>query len=353
MSNHTTSRNCTDAPIDLTLPFVPTVDCLANRKYIGSILPPLFYILSLLGTIGNLCSLRVCLRPSRPWSIGSVGMLNIALCDLAYLVSMVPWAVCMSADYDWTMGYPLCIVVKVLYFVGLTSSTLFISAVSIDRYLAITYPIALRMVRTPRNSALVSLLLWAVTGVLVYLNYPNIVYLHNRDVPICGVVVVSSFNSVDATYNLLSYYSLQVSLPLLLVVPSYIKIMARVKQLRKQWGPGSVQGRDKALWLIYLCVANFLMCWVPGQLLDIISCVVFFTVDDCTNTCKVANIVNVLVEASQLLSSLNACLDPFLFHMNHDLGEVAWKAWAWSMHWGSKWSCWCNKEDLRSPPVET
>ncbi|XP_048046902.1 type-1 angiotensin II receptor isoform X2 [Megalobrama amblycephala] len=164
------TKNCTYSD-DLALPLVPYMDCPTNRKYASNFIPLVFYVLSILGTIGNLWSVWSCLRPSQPWSIGSVGVLNLALCDLAYLASMGPWAIYISSDYHWKIGRSLCFVVKILYFVGLTSSTMFICTISIDRFLAIVFPLESRMIRTPRNSALVSILLWAITGLLIYFRF--------------------------------------------------------------------------------------------------------------------------------------------------------------------------------------
>uniref|UniRef100_A0A672KBJ9 G-protein coupled receptors family 1 profile domain-containing protein n=1 Tax=Sinocyclocheilus grahami TaxID=75366 RepID=A0A672KBJ9_SINGR len=265
------TKNCT-YPSDLALPLVPYMDCPSNRMYGSNFIPLVFYILSILGIIGNLWSLWACLRPSQPWSIGSIGVLNLALCDLAYLASMGPWAVYISADYHWKIGHSLCVVVKILYFGGLVSSTMFICAISTDRFFAIVFPLESRMIRTPRNSALVSLLLWAITALFIYFSYPNILYWVRKDgIHVCGAVVISRFRTTEATYNHLSYYSIQVSVPLLLIIPSYVKIISRMKQSRQQWGPGNMQGLDKTIWLIAVFIANFLVCWVPGQLLHIIA----------------------------------------------------------------------------------
>lgn len=316
------AQNCTYSH-DLAFPLVPYMDCPFNRKYAVNLIPHVFFILSFLGIIGNLWSLWTCLRPSQPLSVGSIGVLNLALCDLVYLASMGPWAVYINSDYHWKMGRSLCIAVKILYFAGLTSSTMFICAISTDRFLAIVFPLESRMIRTPRNSTLISLLLWAIVALLIYFRYPNILYwVRNDGLHMCGAMVISRFRTMEATYDLLSYYAIQVSVPLLIIIPSYVKIVARIKQSRQQWGPGNMQGRDKTIWLIALFIANFLVCWVPGQLLYIIAFIIYYILDDCNNTCWVACVVNLLTEVSQILNCLNACLDPFILYMQQRHAEL-------------------------------
>ncbi|XP_070972496.1 type-1 angiotensin II receptor A-like [Oncorhynchus clarkii lewisi] len=347
-------RNSTLSIIeDLSLPLVPFEDCSSTRNYAATIIPPFYHTLSLLGIFGNVCSLVICLKPSRPWSIGSIGVLNLALCDLAYLASIPPRAIYVSENYDWSMGSSLCILSNILHFVGLTSSTMFICVVSTDRFLAIVFPLESRMVRTPRNAALVSLLLWAITVLLIYLSYPNINYRERKSgIRYCGTVVTSRFRYSAATYNLLSYYSVQVSVPLLLIIPSYVKIIARMRHSRQQWAAGNMQGRGyKTIWLIAVFIANFFVCWVPGQLLHIIACIIFFTLYDHTNTCRVANVVNLLVESSQLLYCLNAILDPFIFHIQEGLWELVSKALesvGCRVCWGNY--AWSGKKHFGGPP---
>uniref|UniRef100_UPI003AAC9CF5 C-C chemokine receptor type 1-like n=1 Tax=Centroberyx gerrardi TaxID=166262 RepID=UPI003AAC9CF5 len=308
----------------LYLPLVPYGDCSSVQNPAASVLPPLFHLLSVLGVFGNLCSLWACLRPSRPWTIGSIGVLNLALCDLAYLASVPPIAVQIGAGYDWHLGRSMCFLCLSLHFVGLTSSTMFICAISIDRFLAIVFPLESRMVRTPRNAALVSLLLWAITALLIYLSYPNVVYWQRRSgLRYCGTVVHSRYKSQGATYNLLSYYSIQVSVPLLLIIPSYVKIVSRVRQAKRQRpGAGGVPGHDRTMWLIAVFIANFLVCWVPGQLLHIIACIIFFVTYERAERCRTAGLVNLLLETSKLLYCLNACLDPAIFHIQEAGGGL-------------------------------
>ncbi|TRY95173.1 hypothetical protein DNTS_002632 [Danionella cerebrum] len=263
------------------------------------------------------------MRPSQPWSIGSIGVLNLALCDLAYLASVGPWVAYIRSDYNWKMGRSLCILVKILYFAGMTSSTMFICAISTDRLFAIVFPLKSRMIRTTQNTVLVSLLLWAVTAVFIYISYPNIIYWDREDgISVCGAVVITTLRPAETTYSLLSYYCTQVTVPLFLIIPSYVKIISRMNQSRQQWGPGNMQGLDKTIWLIALFIANFLVCWVPAQLLHIIACIIFYSLDYCKNACWIAWVVNLLSEVSQILYCLNACLDPLIFHMQRGHCEL-------------------------------
>lgn len=350
INNSSLKNNCA-AIHDLILPLTPYSHCPYNRKYAVNFIPLVFYMLSIIGIIGNLGSLWTCLRPSQPLNIRSIGVLNLALSDLAYLVSITPWTVYMNADYNWRMGRMPCILVKIFYFVGLTSNTMFICTISTDRFLAIVFPLESRMIRTTRNSGLISLLLWAITALLMYFSYSNILYWARKDgVQICGAVVISRFRTNKTAYNLLSYYSVQVTVPLLLIIPTYVKILGQMKRSRKQWGHAVFKVREKTVWLISFFIANFLICWVPAQLLHIVACIIFFSLNDCNNTCWVAWVVNLLMETSEMLYCLNACLDPFILHLNQGYMEQLHRVVGWLARCGQRWLQKREKQNIE-PPV--
>ncbi|KPP59564.1 type-1 angiotensin II receptor-like [Scleropages formosus] len=335
------------------LPLVPRSDCDVINTCATTVIPPFYHLLSLLGTLGNLYSLWGCLRPSQPWSIGTIWVLNLAMCDLVYLASMPPWAVYLSTNYQWDLSHSVCILVNVLYFIGLTTNTMFICTISTDRFLAIAFPLESRMVRTPRNAVLVSVLLWAIAALLVYLQYPNILYWEHHDgTKYCGVLVISKLHVHRAAYSLLSYHIVQVSIPFLLVIPSYVRIMVRMRQSRQQWSMGTMQARDRTMWLIAVFIANFLISWVPGKLLYIISFVLFITMYESANPCWLASVINLLMEASQVLYCVNACLDPLIFHVHQGLGEQCQAALSWMVCWGKErmWSM-EEKESRTTPAV--
>ncbi|XP_066551126.1 type-1 angiotensin II receptor [Amia ocellicauda] len=352
--------NCTKV-MDLTLPqnWNPDLNCSYIHIHATLVFPVLYYILSLLGILGNLFSIWTCLWKARPWSIAIIGVLNLALCDLAFLISILPWAIYLANNYNWNMGHTLCVIVSIVYFTGLTSSTMFICAISTDRFLAVTFPLKSRLFRTTRNAALVSLAIWALTVLLMYLSYHNILYKERRDgTCFCGALVLAEATLSGAPYNLLSYYSVQVAIPLLIVTPSYAKILAKMVQSQRRWGIKNVRGRHKTIWLITLFIANFLICWVPGQLLQVIACVLFLTLDNCENNCWVTQLVNLLMEVSQLFELLNAGLNPLIFHLQEGVGQRLWLLCRRGLRWLVSWGRWkwrwkaTEAHPTRAAPVE-
>ncbi|XP_041121941.1 C-C chemokine receptor type 3 [Polyodon spathula] len=349
-------HNCSSLQ-DLTLPHTMGSNCPPIDGFATVLFPALYFLLFPLGVLTNLLNVWVCVRHgAQPWSIATIGVLCLALSDLAFLLCMPLWGVYLLDGYRWTMGRPLCLVMNILYYTGLTSSTMFICAISSDRFLAIVFPLRSRLIRTPRNAALVSLVLWSLTGVLVYLSFPNFLYWERPDLgQYCGVLLLTQVSPSQAPYNLLSYYSVQVAIPLAIVLdadlrpdrfrpavsrggalsltrdttdktqgPCYVTIVERMLRSRRRWRAagqgGPARGRDRTVRLITLIITNFLVCWVPGQLLQVVVCVLFLTLKTCENECQLSRIAMLLLEVSQMLSVLNSCLEPLIFQLQHGLG---------------------------------
>ncbi|XP_058847997.1 C-C chemokine receptor type 3-like [Acipenser ruthenus] len=319
-------HNCSSLQ-DLTLPQMMGNNCPSIDGFATLLFPALYFLFFPLGVLTNLLNVWVCVRRgAQPWSISTIGVLSLALSDLAFLLCMPLWGVYLLEGYRWTMGRPLCLVMNVLYYTGLTSSTMFICAISSDRFLAIVFPLRSRQVRTLRNAALVSLMIWSLTGVLVYLSFPNFLYWERPDGgQYCGVLLLAQVSPSQAPYNLLSYYSVQVAIPLAIVLPCYVTIVERMLRSRRRWRAagqgGPARARDKTVRLITLIITNFLVCWVPGQLLQVVACVLFLTLETCENECSLNRVAMLLLEVSQVLSVLNSCLEPLIFQLQQGLWQ--------------------------------
>lgn len=99
--------------------------------------PPLFWLLALLGGAGNLAVVWIYLNVRRRLkTMTDVFLLNLALSDLLFLVSLPLWAV-EAARGSWSFGPALCKINSALYKVNLFSGMLLLTCISVDRYVAI------------------------------------------------------------------------------------------------------------------------------------------------------------------------------------------------------------------------
>nr|KAF6295669.1 galanin receptor 2 [Myotis myotis] len=127
------------------------------------IVPTLFALIFLVGTVGNSLVLAVLLRSGRAVSTTNLFILNLGVADLSFIVCCVPFQATIYTLDGWVFGSLLCKAVHFLIFLTMHASSFTLAAVSLDRYLAIRYPLRSRELRTPRNALGAIGLIWGLS----------------------------------------------------------------------------------------------------------------------------------------------------------------------------------------------
>ncbi|KAJ8404998.1 hypothetical protein AAFF_G00329190, partial [Aldrovandia affinis] len=90
-------------------------------------------------------------------------LLNLTVSDLIFLM-FLPFKMKEAADnMEWNMPYYLCPLSGFLFYTTIYNSTFFLTAVSVERYLGVAYPIRHNMNRRPAYSVLASIFFWVVS----------------------------------------------------------------------------------------------------------------------------------------------------------------------------------------------
>lgn len=114
------------------------------NKYAVVVIYALVFLLSLLG---NSLVMLVILYSRVGRSVTDVYLLNLAMADLLFALTLPVWAT--SKAKGWIFGTALCKVVSLLKEVNFYSGILLLACISVDRYLAIVH--ATRMLTQKRH----------------------------------------------------------------------------------------------------------------------------------------------------------------------------------------------------------
>lgn len=91
-------------------------------------------------------------------------LLSLTISDLIFLV-FLPFKMKEAADdMVWLMHYSLCSFSGFVFYVTIYNSTLLLTAVSVERYLGVAYPLRYALCRRPRYAVLASITFWVVTS---------------------------------------------------------------------------------------------------------------------------------------------------------------------------------------------
>ncbi|KTG42168.1 hypothetical protein cypCar_00024478 [Cyprinus carpio] len=108
-------------------------------------------------------------------SVPVIYMANLALSDLLFTLSL-PFRIIYFATGEWKLGNTLCMIPGTLFAVNLYSSSLFITLISVDRMLAVVYPLRFRHLRTVPIAWVLCAIVWLIIAGLAVptaLNHPE------------------------------------------------------------------------------------------------------------------------------------------------------------------------------------
>ncbi|NXN84350.1 CCR10 protein, partial [Bombycilla garrulus] len=149
--------------------------------------PAVYLLLSLLGTAGNGLVLLTHTRYRQAHSVTDVCLLHLALSDLLLLLTL-PFAIADTLQ-GWTSGTAACKALQGLYALNFYSGFLFLTCISVDRYMAIVrVPAAWRRPRARRHGWLTAGLAWLLAMLLAL---PQFIYSQaeqHQDFRLCRVV---------------------------------------------------------------------------------------------------------------------------------------------------------------------
>ncbi|XP_052396183.1 chemokine XC receptor 1-like [Carassius gibelio] len=108
---------------------------------VGSILIPLYFtLLVVLSCICNILVLVFLLLYKSLRCLTNVFILNLAVADLLFTFGLPFWA--SYYIWGWTFGNVGCKAVKFLFYLGFYSSVLFLTLMTVQRYMAVVHPLS-------------------------------------------------------------------------------------------------------------------------------------------------------------------------------------------------------------------
>ncbi|XP_039767675.1 psychosine receptor isoform X1 [Ornithorhynchus anatinus] len=136
----------------------------ANEQYqLDPYLFPIIYIIVIVISVpANIGSLCVSFRQMKKENELGVYLFSLSLADLLYSVTLPLWIHYTWNEDDWVFGATMCKASAFLMYVNFYSSSAFLTCISVDRYLAIVFPLQFSYLRTRRIAVYVSITVWAI-----------------------------------------------------------------------------------------------------------------------------------------------------------------------------------------------
>lgn len=124
-----------------------------------------FFLIFALGVLGNSLVITVLARskPGKRRSTTNIFILNLSIADLAYLLFCIPFQSTVYVLPTWVLGAFICKFIHYFFTVSMLVSIFTLSAMSVDRYVAIVHSRRSSTLRVTRNALMGVGLIWALS----------------------------------------------------------------------------------------------------------------------------------------------------------------------------------------------
>lgn len=275
------------------------------REFRGNYEPPLFWVIFILGAVGNLMVVWIYTTVrNRLKTMTDVYLLNLAVADLLFLGTLPFWAT--DAVQGWRFGLGLCKIVSAVYKINFFSSMLLLTCISVDRYIAIVQVTKAQNLKNQRlfYSKLICLGVWIISGILAL---PELIFAQvktQQGQTYCALVYHNDLYNRTKILVLSLQICVGFCLPLLVMVLCYSVIIRTLLQAR------SFQ-KHKALRVIFAVMAVFILSQLPYNGLLVIEAKQ--AANATMTSCDLVTRFDVAGQIAKSLAYTHACLNPFLY----------------------------------------
>ncbi|XP_070706836.1 proteinase-activated receptor 1-like [Pempheris klunzingeri] len=266
--NHSTSGR-THNGTNTSRPFLSEEAVLFLTGPVSTVLIPSFYTLVCLISVPiNICAVLAFSRRIRPKKPAAIYMLNLACADLLFAV-LLPFKISYHfGGNDWMFGPLMCRVVTAAFYWNMYCSVLLIACISVDRLLAVVYPINSLAWRSPRTSLIACLTMWVLSfaGSVPLVLSNQTVHLRELNITTC--------HDVQPPHKLIWHYKIYFItlcctlffLPLLVTMVSYIRVIWCLSRVPRGV-PGRSRRRTRAVVMALTVLVMFVVCFTPTNCL--------------------------------------------------------------------------------------
>lgn len=240
-------------------------------------------------------------------------LLNLSISDLLFILFLPFKMHEVANNMMWDLPFGFCQLYVFIFYMTVYNSTFVLTAISVDRYLGVAFPIQHALKRRPVYAVIASIFFWIVTFInlsfVIILPYveggesDNSTNVHSMSTMGGKTNSVCYENFTQAQLNILLPVRLQICvvlfiIPFLICTFSYINFIRILSKLQHI----DNRRRMRAIGMALGTLIVFAVCFGPYNLTHIVG--------------YVTGVNPPWRKQALVLSTFNACLDPFIFYMS-------------------------------------
>ncbi|KAF6099045.1 C-X3-C motif chemokine receptor 1 [Phyllostomus discolor] len=260
-------------------------------------LPIVYSLVFAFGLVGNVLVVFALTHSRKPKSITDMYLLNLALSDLLFVVTLPFWIHYQIRDEGFHNA--ACKLTTAFFFIGFFGGIFFITIISIDRYQAIVLAASSMNNRTVQHGVVISLGVW---GAAILVAAPQFMFTKLTENECFGDYpeILQDIWPVlrNMEVNILGFL-----LPLLIMSYCYFRILRTLFSCKNN-------KKAKAIKLIFLVVTVFFLFWTPYNVmvfLETLNLYNFFP------SCNMKRDLKLALNVTETVAFVHCCLNPFIY----------------------------------------
>lgn len=285
------------------------IDVPADRSPILRFLICLVYsVVCAAGLMGNLLVLFfIRVKQERKKSRVNFFVLNLAVTDLQFVLTLPFWAVDTALDFSWPFGDAMCKIILSVTVMNMYASVFFLTAMSVTRYWSMASALKNRTVQKSCSTKWICATIWTLATLATA---PTSIFSTVSNVTGEKLCLL---RFPGGQYWLAVYHIQKILvgfvLPMSIVSISYILLLRfiRVRSMKTS----NPKRRSQVTKSVTIVVLSFFLCWMPNHAITLWSVLVKLNV---ANWDKAYYIVHTYVfPLTVCLAHTNSCLNPIIY----------------------------------------
>ncbi|KAM9486723.1 2-oxoglutarate receptor 1 [Clarias gariepinus] len=276
-------------------------------------LPVMYGIIFLVGCTGNLMAILIYVIKLRPWKSGTIIMVNLAVADLLYALSL-PFLVCFYITGNWMLGEFMCRFLRFCFHFNLYGSILSLTCLSVFRYIVVVHPLRATQVQRACWGVSACIIIWVVS--LLEIGPMLTMIMTQKDGNTTDCLDFASNDPMTVWWYGWLLTVLGYLLPLVVVCWCYTHIRGALYKSLSASRPSRIRAHR----LTVMILAVFVMCFLPYHILRLLRVGSL----RCNETsCLQKKIINDAYTLSRPLAGLNTFFNLALFTLAGDKFQQA------------------------------
>ncbi|XP_061648562.1 G-protein coupled receptor 183 [Phyllopteryx taeniolatus] len=282
-------------------------DVFADQRAAVAVFPVFYSLVFLVSACGNALVLAVMCRRRRKFNSTAVYLLNLALSDGLFTLTLPGRIVYYVLRFDWPFGDLLCRMSTLLFFANTYAGIGFMTCISLDRWLAVVHPQRLRRMRRAKAVRRVCCSVWVLVSAQV-----------------APVLLRSTLRHHEGRRTCMEYFDLRGSrwtprflllacvvsfcCPLAAILASYARIHSKLRAGAER--KSASRRNRRANGVILLILLTFIVCFGPYHL-NVMQ--FMWRTMQRELSCDELRGFKVSSQITVSLMNFNCCLDPLIY----------------------------------------